>query len=264
MNKKLLDALESCLQQIEQGEPLDTVLARYPELAAQLRPLLEAAVCARSARVESLPVTALARQRARGLALAADLRQGKNRRTLRRYSWRPVMTVLAVLAILVMSSNGLLIASAHSIPGDTLYPLKRSVESTQLRLVSDPVERELLEHEFDERRVDETRHLITDQRVEEVEFTGVVASQSENEWLVSGISVVVTSRTEIDSGILVGDMIEVEGVTNAAGVVEATHLTLVRNSAIDENDLEEFDNAGAITGGIRGIQHSGDLIRIVS
>jgi hypothetical protein len=49
---------------------------------------------------------------------------------------------------------------------------------------------------------------------------------------------VVTSRTVIDSGILVGDTIEVEGVTNAAGVVEATHLTLVRNSAIDENDLE--------------------------
>ena len=80
-------------------------------------------------------MTVLARQRAHGLAMAAELRQAKNRNPVRRISWRPALTVLAVIALLVMSSNGLLIASAHSIPGDTLYPLKRSVESTQLRFV---------------------------------------------------------------------------------------------------------------------------------
>jgi hypothetical protein len=234
MNRKISDALENCLQRMEQGEPLDAVLSRYPQLAAQLRPLLETAVRARSAGVENLPLTALARQRSRGLALAADLRRGKGRNPIRWHSWRPALTVLSVIALLAMSSNGLLIASAHSIPGDTLYPLKRSVESTQLHLVSDPVEREALEHEFDERRVDETRSLLTDQRVEGVEFSGLVSSQSETEWLVSDIHVVVTAHTKIDANIVIGDMVDVHGATNHSGGVDATRLTLVVNPGTND------------------------------
>jgi hypothetical protein len=234
MNRKLLDALETCLQRIQQGESPDSILTRYPHLAVWLRPLLETAVRVRSASRESLPPSALARQRSRGLALAADLRQGKNRHLLQGRFWRMALTILSVIAILAMSSKGLLIASAHSIPGDTLYPLKRSVESTQLHLVSDPTERQVLEHEFSERRVDETKSLITDQRIESVEFTGVVSSQSESEWLVSGIAIVVTTQTEIDEGIGVGDEIQVEGSTNAAGGVEAIRLSLLEDSATED------------------------------
>jgi hypothetical protein len=225
-----LDALESCLQRMEQGESLDSILTRYPRLAVQLQPLLETAARARSARVETLPLTVLARQRAHGLALAADLRQGKKKRApAHRLSWRPAMTVLSVIALLAMSSNGLLIASAHSIPGDTLYPLKRSVESTQLHLVSGETEREALEHTFDERRIDETRSLITHQRIENVDFSGMVSSQSKDKWLVAGIPVVITVHTEIDEDILVGDDVVVNGATNVAGGVDAARLTLVKN-----------------------------------
>jgi Domain of unknown function (DUF5666)/Domain of unknown function (DUF5667) len=231
MNKRLPDALENCLQRMDQGESLDSALALYPELAAQLRPLLETAARARSARRESLPQAVLVRQRSRGLALAAELRQGKNRRLLQRRFWRPAVTILAVIAILVMSSNGLLIASAHSIPGDTLYPLKRSLESTQLHLVSNPAKRQVLEREFGERRVDETKSLLTHQRIENVDFTGVVSSQSEGKWLVSGISVNVTPHTEIDEGILVGDEIEVHGTTDSGGSVAASQLSLVKKTA---------------------------------
>ena len=37
---KLYDALENCLQNLEQGQDLDSVLARYPDLVKQLRPML--------------------------------------------------------------------------------------------------------------------------------------------------------------------------------------------------------------------------------
>jgi hypothetical protein len=76
MNKKLIDALDACLQRMEHGEALDSVLAGYPQMAAQLRPLLITAVRARSANPESVPQTVLARSRSRGLSLAADLRKG--------------------------------------------------------------------------------------------------------------------------------------------------------------------------------------------
>ena len=238
MNKRLTDALENCLQRMDRGELLDSVLALYPELAAQLRPLLEIAARARSASWKSLPQAVLVRQRSRGLALAAELRQGKYRPLVQRRFWRPVVTILAVIAILVMSSNGLLIASAHSIPGDTLYPLKRSLESTQLHLFSDPAKRQVLEQEFDERRVDETKSLLTHQRIENVDFTGVVSNQSQGNWLVSGISINVTPQTEIDEGLQVGDEVEVRGSTNAAGGVDAIHLSLVKNHAPDDTSPE--------------------------
>jgi hypothetical protein len=41
---KLYEVLEICLQEIEQGVDIDTVLFRYPDLADELRPILEASV----------------------------------------------------------------------------------------------------------------------------------------------------------------------------------------------------------------------------
>jgi hypothetical protein len=238
MNKKLLDALETCLERMEHGEPLDSVLAYYPELAAQLRPLLATAIRAKSANPGSLPAAVLERQRGRGLELAVHLRHEKKHHLhhllLPRF-WRPVATILSVIAILVMSGNGVLIASAHSIPGDTLYPLKRSVESTQLQLASDPTERQVLEQKFSELRVEETKSLISIHRVESVEFTGVVSGQSDDEWLVSGIPVEITTDAETSEGIEVGEEIDVHGSTSATGEVNATRLSRVEPADTDDN-----------------------------
>ena len=85
--------------------------------------------------------------------------------------------------------------------------------------------------------MDETRSLLTDQRVEGVEFTGVVSNQLANEWLVSGIHVVVTTLTEIDGTIVIGDLVEVHGATNHAGGVDARRLSLVKNHDKDD-DME--------------------------
>jgi hypothetical protein len=233
MNQKLLDALETCLQRMQHGEPLEYVLASYPELAAELRPLLETAVQARSARRESLAQATLAKHRSQGLALAADLRRGDKFWLTQRRSLRPAVRILAVIAILVMSSNGLLVASAHSIPGDPLYALKLKVESTQLQLASGPAERQILEQTFSERRMDETRSLITIHRIATVEFSGVVSSQSDGEWLVSGIPVVISARTNMDEGIEIGEDIDVQGSTDATGNVDAARLTLDNDSDAD-------------------------------
>ena len=39
---KLYETLDVCLKEIEQGADVDTVLFSYPELADELRPILEA------------------------------------------------------------------------------------------------------------------------------------------------------------------------------------------------------------------------------
>ena len=40
---KLFDALETCLQEMEDGADLDLVLSHFPEFAAELRPILKTA-----------------------------------------------------------------------------------------------------------------------------------------------------------------------------------------------------------------------------
>lgn len=55
MNNKLYDALEICLREIENGVTLENVLARFPDLAAELRPILKASVKARTLNVASAP-----------------------------------------------------------------------------------------------------------------------------------------------------------------------------------------------------------------
>ena len=234
MNKKLIDALDTCLLRMEHGEPLEYILAGYPDLAAQLRPLLLTAMQARSASREPFPQALLARQRSLGLSLAADLRQGKIHQPLFRRYWRTAVTVFLVIVIMIMSSNGILVASAHSIPGDSLYPIKLSVESTQLHLVSDLAQRQALEQTFSARRVDETKSLIAIRRIADVNFTGVVISRSGDDWLVSGIPVVLDGQVDIDTGIEIGDDIDVHGSTDSDGHVEAWRLSFAKASDADD------------------------------
>ncbi|HTX92376.1 MAG TPA: DUF5666 domain-containing protein [Anaerolineales bacterium] len=224
MNQPMYDALETCLQGLEHGESLETLLARYPDLAEELRPLLQTAVYARTAHTDRLPVGALTRSRGRGLALAADLRRKPVSRFLRGHFRRSFLTAVSVIIILVMSGNGLLLASAHSLPGDPLYPLKRSVETTQLNWSVDPAQKSALQSVFSQRRVDEAKTLITIHRVESVEFNGVLTDQSNGQWVVSGIPVVVDPQTQVENGIGVGDEIQVSGSTNQDGEVNAVHL----------------------------------------
>jgi hypothetical protein len=233
MNQKMLDAFENSLQRMDQGETLDSALAHYPDLAGQLRPLLVTARRASSLRNQRLPVAALSRGRARGLSLAVDLRQKKGSRLARSHFLRLALTAISVIAILVMSGNGLLIASAKSLPGDTLYPLKRTVETTQLSLVTDPAEKQALQLTFSQRRVEEAKSLIDDHRVETVQFNGVVTGRSDGEWVISGIPVQVSQQTELDQTVSVGDEVQVSGSTNSDGEVSAVRLSPARTSGED-------------------------------
>jgi hypothetical protein len=231
MNRQLLDALETCLQAMEKGESLDSALKRYPRLSADLRPLLEAAWAARTLRPSQVPVRAIARSRSRVLTAAAGLRSQKASSSRLKPTWRFVLTSLAVIAFLVLSGNGLLVASARSIPGDVLYPVKRSVETTQLNLSSDPAQKQVLQREFSQRRVEETRSLITIKRVTQVEFDGTVIAQTQDGWLVSGILVTVTSQTRVDGQLQTGREVEVLGETQANGSVQALRLTVSQDEA---------------------------------
>ena len=75
MTTNLYDALEICLQALEQGSDVESCLVRFPALADELRPILEAASQARSAAVMDVPPAAMRRSKARVLQAAAEMRE---------------------------------------------------------------------------------------------------------------------------------------------------------------------------------------------
>jgi hypothetical protein len=225
MKQHFFDILEDCLQALERGEPLEAILARYPDLSADLRPVLESAQAARAMHSREIPAAVRARGRARVLAAAARLRQAPTPHHRIGRIWRVLIAVLASLTFLAASSGGLIVASAAALPGDALYPIKRVLENTRLQFTNDPVQKQVLTQQFSQLRVDETQTLLTTKRVSDVEFDGQVAARLSDGWLVAGIPVVVTDQTLVAGTITVGQNVNVIGQTQVDQRVRAVNLT---------------------------------------
>lgn len=110
-------------------------------------------------------------------------------RSLPRRSLRWVYSLAAVALALVVTLTGTLRASAESLPGDALYPVKRAAEQVRLTLTFDPQERGSLLEQFNDMRVSETRQVLLLQRDVQVEFHGRVEAVVDEGVIVNGLLV---------------------------------------------------------------------------
>lgn len=248
----LYTALEDCLQALEAGQDLETVLRRYPELANELRPLLEASLQARTVGEFSVPREAQRRGRARLLQRAAEMRESK--RTPRRVIpvFPRIAITLGLVAVLVLSSTGLVSASSGALPGDHLYPVKRTWEDVQLLFVFNQQSRDVLESKFEQERLDEIDELLAKGRSSSIAFSGLVTSQQDGQWLVSAIPVSVTSITRLPTNpVTSGVPVIVTGITRSDGSVEAKTIQLLQPGAFlpplepSERNERESDDSNA-------------------
>jgi uncharacterized membrane protein YgcG len=255
MNNDIYDILEACLQSIGHGANIDTLLARYPQFADELRPLLEAALSARAIPLPSPSASGMRRGRARFLQKAAEMREAK----VAPRSRRSVIPMFQRLAIslgltfaLVFSGTGLVSASSTALPGENLYPVKRTWEDVRLFFVFDPSIRMVRENEYEQERLHEATALLAEGRHEEISFAGVVTEQN-GQFYISSLPVILTPET---TGVLEnGATVMVVGRTDAQGfVVLATVETLPPGSMVplgkptkvDSNERAEFHLEGNI------------------
>jgi hypothetical protein len=228
MNDRLYDAFEVCRMAMETGVPMDAAVRLYPELASELRQTLETwqAAAALSAAVPEVPAARIQRSRTRLLGRASQLRGTTRLRDfgLRGLS-RLALAALSVLMVVVLGWGGLATASAQALPGDTLYRVKRVDENLRLGLAGTS-KRSDLETEYAERRSEEVRALLELGRVYEIEFTGVVRSQTGETWDVNGVRVLVGPEAEVDAGVVLGMTVVVEGNTDESGTVLAREIHL--------------------------------------
>ena len=228
MSERLFDALETCLQALEQGETIDAALARFPALAADLRPILETSLHARTLGGLPLPEGIQHRGRARLLQRAAEMREAKH---APRRSWLVQFRPLAVALMLVvffLSGTGLVRASSVTLPGDSLYPIKRTWEDVRLLFTFEKVQRVNLEMEYETERLGEIGELLAEGRIEPISFSGYVTAQTDSQWTVSGIPVAITAQTVLSGEpVTVGTAVTVYGMTTLAGSVEAHSINTV-------------------------------------
>ena len=226
---KLYDALEICLQELEQGRDLNSVLARYPKLTKQLRPMLEASLRARIPDERTIPGDIHRRGRARLLQHAAGMREAKRarRRVIPMFSrWAITFGVAGALFI---SSTGLVSASSGTLPGDQLYPVKRTWEDVRLLFVFNPQGRDVLTSEYEQERLNEIDELLMRGRSATIIFSGLVTDQQNGQWMISGIPVMVSGVTRLPANAISnGVPVTVLGTTRSDGTVDAQEIRLLQ------------------------------------
>jgi hypothetical protein len=226
---ELYDALEECLNSLERGADVEAVLARYPHRANELRPLLDAAVRARGLVIPEPSAESFRRGRAALLQRAAQMREAKVSPARGRVIpfFQRLAISFALLALLLLSGTSLVRASSGALPGEKLYPVKRTWEDLRLLLVFDHERREALADEFENERLHEVNELLAEGRHETIQFAGVWMEVN-GRFYVSGIQVVLTDATQMPDGALTnGAAVIIRGRTNADGFVEVESVELL-------------------------------------
>ena len=208
----LVAALDECLQGLAKGASLEQVLARHPQQAHELRPLLAAALRARSLGGPSPTASAAARSRARLVAAARPSTRARAAGFILVPRLRTALASLALAGALALGGGGSLLASARALPGDALYPLKIFRERTRISLTSDAAKRLELERAYDQERVNEVESLIAHARSAEVDFAGAFTERNDGEWVVAGLRVIIPSGVPVSDDLVLGAFIEVHGV----------------------------------------------------
>ena len=136
-NKKQLEAsLQECIERMEQRASIEECLEASPEQAEELRPLL---MLARELKGSlSVEPSAAARQAWRR-RLQGEIWLTEQRRKaplLHRLTgpWRAWATAGALSVIVFVGGFGVVQGSSDSVPGQVLYPVKRTVEQARLSL----------------------------------------------------------------------------------------------------------------------------------
>ena len=221
------DVMQTCLQDVQNGVHVEAVLERYPDLADELRPMLQASLDAQSMAVSGPSSEVLRRNRAKVLQYAASLREESKASPGVPFLQRWAMG-LALLFLFFFSGTSLVHASSAALPGDSLYSVKRSWEDLMLAFTFDLGERETLEVEHENERLHELQELFASGRTAQVDFGGIITRENGEGWWISNVLVIVPDQI-LPPGqpIQMGMAVRVYGITRGDGIVLAERITIL-------------------------------------
>jgi Domain of unknown function (DUF5667) len=140
MDKRTQKIIDKCHILIKKGYSIDYCLSRYKDCRQEIKDYFTAAESldklreVRPGKNFSENSLDLIISRARRRERIAGAKQGHSTVPVRRLILRPAMIFLLIFMLAVFSFSGTLFASQESIPGEALYPLKRSFENFRLNI----------------------------------------------------------------------------------------------------------------------------------
>lgn len=238
----LIELMAECADRVLAGGSTVACLERYPEHASALEPLLSAVLDVHRLRqVPARSAAVKAASRAKFLAGAQTLLEPAESTggpvAQRGKWWRGLPAWLggtpgarglpqmmpsglaAALVIIVLAGlllTGMVSASASALPGNLLYPVKTATERVQVLLTFDLEDRERLLDELAQRRIDEAKAVVDqERRVASMALQGTIEAIAGNTWLVSGLTVTITPDSVIVGTPVLGG--RVQGSVRAPG-----------------------------------------------
>ena len=166
-DKEFNNILNECLERLlVKGESLEQCLERYPEQAAELKPLLETALAAREASAIQPRPDFRARARYQFHSALKETAAGKSRPS---WGWFPRWaTVMVIVLVLVLGGGGTVVAADSSMPDNPLYSVKLATEQVRLTLTPSQMGKARLCAQLVDRRVDEIAYMANKGDAEQV------------------------------------------------------------------------------------------------
>jgi len=185
MNDTIVNILAECLEALDRGEiTIEECQQRYPQYQEELKYLLllskyiKAAPDvtpspvfrhAASTRMNNLIKNQISLQKNQQSDRSRQhARKAKDRVTVRRHSIpRILVTAIVVIGLLFGGTVSTAAASSDSLPGDTLYPVKTSIEDIKLVFADDEGDVEL-NVQYAQNRVEEMQALVEANRYDDI------------------------------------------------------------------------------------------------
>jgi len=179
MKDELQQIFEDCLELLEQGASIEDCLNKYPAEAGELKSLLSIAHLSRKSLHYAIPRDAKARIRTRIMTHYDRQHWLRDQKkpiwySLRRWAY----VTVCVLTFLIVAGVGLNVASANAVPGDTLYPVKRSFEEIQIAFSLSDMAKAETHVRLAERRISEIIELASQGKSENI--PGLVSEVTDN------------------------------------------------------------------------------------
>jgi hypothetical protein len=228
--------LDESISALQAGVSLEEILAEVPEYAAELRPMLYAAMLLADPNPALVPEERKLALKEEYLAQVATLPPKHptfseritaathiaRKRLTRKAVLSDFLTISVTVVLTLMMAAAILAYTAQdSLPGDLLYGVKQATEQTRLFFTFDQSQQFQLREQFNQQRLDEINQLILLNRAAVVRFFGTLETKGENLWVVEGFPIFLPEDADIDENIQEGDTVEVIGTLNSNNVMVA-------------------------------------------
>jgi len=173
--ERIEESLNDCIERMAAGEPLDSCLASYPDMADELKPLLELSHAVTETSMSIKPrgeFKAAARHRFHAAMAEKGSKVAKAKAAFR--GWRFKWATVAVAALVVfVVGGGMGVSSANSMPGDMLYGVKTFAEQIRMGLTFGSENKAQLHLQLAEERSEEIQTLVEEGNLEAANDIGV-------------------------------------------------------------------------------------------